>query len=133
MSSFLRVSNNLVPPFRVAVVRGRWLRMLLFAGLVCGTVPSVVEAAGGGSGVQVTLQTRLEKTLRARRPNEKQFITLVVAQVEQGQLPRSLVDSAFNWARKKPSQKVQYFEQALRLLARKRGLRLATGRVTSLR
>ncbi|MEX0711461.1 MAG: hypothetical protein WD278_03880 [Pirellulales bacterium] len=85
-------------------------------------------ASGDGgsttSAVTVDLKTQLEKGLRARRDVEFAFIARVLELVDQGVLPRRTVQTAFNWARKKPTKKVQYFEFALRALARKRGIRI---------
>lgn len=96
---------------------------------------SALGEEGKSSGVvtRVTLKDQLEKALRARRPNEFKFIAKVVAQVDSGELPRDLVQSSFNWARKRPSKRIQYFEQSLKLRARRKGLALATDGVTTLR
>lgn len=83
--------------------------------------------------VEITLKEQLETALRARRPVEFRFIDKIVAQVDSGDLPRDVVQSSFNWARKKPSKRIQYFEQALRLRAKRKGIKLNTNGVTTLR
>jgi hypothetical protein len=70
------------------------------------------------------LQSTLEKVLRARRPEEFEFIDNVVDMVEQGHLPRSVVESTFQWARKKPRRPFQYFERAMRIRAKEFGVEL---------
>ena len=44
--------------------------------------------------------------------------------VETDKLPRSIVDSTHLWARKKPRNKFQYFEQAMRTRLKRRGIKL---------
>ena len=82
--------------------------------------PSSVTA--GGVAPQLTLQGQLEKGLKARRPVEFQYLADVVRLVEQGQLPRTLVDSSFMYARRMPSRQLQYFQFALRARASKLGI-----------
>lgn len=90
----------------------------------------VVRAAaprppGQGSKTKPTLQERLEKGLKARRPEEFQFIKNVVALVEAGTLPVKLVDSSFHWARRQRRRPFQYFERALIVLAGKKGIKIS--------
>jgi len=73
------------------------------------------------------LKLQLEKGLRARRPEEFQFVTLVVTMVGNDTLPLDLVKSVFLWARKKAlttRYPFPYFERALRELASKRGIKI---------
>lgn len=81
-------------------------------------------AAMAADVIQVDLQTQLEKGLKARRPQEFQFIERVVAEVQAGRLPQSLVDSTFLWARKKPEHPFQYFEAAMKIRAKRVGVNL---------
>ena len=55
----------------------------------------------------------IKAALRTANIEEEGFIEHVVTLVEQGRLPRSLFDSTFLWARKKPRHKFQYFKWAL--------------------
>lgn len=89
---------------------------------------SVAAENGRGSNVvtTITLKDQLEKGLRARRPVEFRFLGEILALVDDGTLPRDLVQSSFNWARKKPSKKVQFFEQSLRFRAKRLGIDLQT-------
>lgn len=76
------------------------------------------------SASQVTLRDQLEKGLYARRPSEFAFLDRVIKSVDQGKLPRSVVQSTFLYARKKPSKRLQYFQFALQLRAKKLGVKL---------
>lgn len=74
------------------------------------------------SAVQVTLKDQLEKALRARRPQEFAAIAMVLESVEQGTLPLDIVQTSFNWSRKKRANRVQYFILAVNAQARRRGI-----------
>jgi hypothetical protein len=80
-----------------------------------------------GSAVALDLKGQLERGLYARRPEEFASIAKVVALVESGALPRSIVDSTFGWARKKPTRRLQYFQFALTARARQEGIPLDIG------
>lgn len=80
-------------------------------------------AAESDDGIE-DLKKTLGEVLRARRPEEFAFLDRVMELVEDGTLPRSLVVSTFNWARKKPKHPFQYFEQGLRVRAKKIGVDL---------
>ncbi|WP_148074874.1 hypothetical protein [Bythopirellula goksoeyrii] len=56
-------------------------------------------------GRQLSLKQQLTLGLKAVTPSDKEFIDLVVLRVEQGKLPRSLVDSTFLWARQRADAK----------------------------
>ncbi|HEY5311237.1 MAG TPA: hypothetical protein VIK18_01915, partial [Pirellulales bacterium] len=70
-------------------------------------------ALGSGGITNLDLQGQLEKGLKARRPVEFAYIAQIVELVEDGDLPRDLVDSTFGWARKKRTKRLQYFQFAL--------------------
>ncbi|HXT61248.1 MAG TPA: hypothetical protein VN699_21585 [Pirellulales bacterium] len=80
---------------------------------------------------KVSLKVQLEKGLRAMRPQDFEFLAVVLQQVDDGELPRDLVDQAFLWARRQRSFRVQYFEKVLRLLAKRQGVEFDTGDVSS--
>jgi len=82
--------------------------------------PSPSAIAPGGPD----LQTSLEKGLKARRPVEFAFIASVVQMVDNGTLPKTLVETSFLWARKKRPYPFPYFEQSLKLQAQKIGIGL---------
>jgi hypothetical protein len=99
-----------------------------FFGATLAAACSVVTRAAGEStpGVVVAdLKDQLEKGLRARLPREFAFIAQVVDMVEHGRLPLELVVGTFHWAREKATYKrypFPYFEQALRIRARRQGI-----------
>jgi hypothetical protein len=69
-------------------------------------------------GVTIDLKTQLEKGLKARRPVEFAYIAQVVALVESGAVPRSMVTSTYIWAQKMPVRQLQYFQFALQARAK---------------
>jgi hypothetical protein len=73
----------------------------------------------------VSLRETLEKGLRARLPEEFEYIDRVVTLVDQGVLPLSLVLSTFKWARKQHQvYPFVYFKLGLRERAGKLGIPL---------
>jgi hypothetical protein len=60
--------------------------------------------------------------LRPRTPAEEQFIDYVVAKVDAGQLPLTLVISTFRWAQVKKPYPFPYFERGLKERARQVGI-----------
>ena len=64
----------------------------------------------------------LKVALRVGRPEDKEFIDRVVAMMNTGKLPRSIVQKCFLWARKKRKHKFQYFKRALIALAASKGI-----------
>jgi hypothetical protein len=84
------------------------------------------------NGRQITLRDQLRTGLKAFTPADFVFIDLVVLRVNQGVLPRELVDSTFLWARRRvqtthPNYRqrpIVYFQPALAIRARKLGISL---------
>ena len=71
------------------------------------------------------LQQQLESGLKARRPEEFEFIAKVVTMVGNDTLPLDLVMSTFLWTRKNPKAREYpfvYFQRALRERAMKLGI-----------
>ena len=111
--------------------------MLLLAvvGLIVTASPSGGQTATGAArneGRQISLADQLNKGLKAKTKCDKAFIALVVAAVDEGELPRRLVDTTFLWARKHAAKKSEqrrlrpiiYFQPVLVLKAKKIGLKL---------
>jgi hypothetical protein len=71
-----------------------------------------------------TLKEQLIDGLRARIPSEVAFVDEVVARVNSGDLPLSMVQGTFLWARKKPRYQMPYFQQALTARAKEIGIKL---------
>jgi hypothetical protein len=65
------------------------------------------EGAGAAAteGRKLPLKEQLTLGLKATTKADKEFINLVVQKVEQGTLPRPLVDSTFLWARERANRK----------------------------
>jgi hypothetical protein len=97
-----------------------------FASIAIGLVATLASPVHAGQGTPglPTLKDTLEKGLRARRPEEFAFIALVVEKVNDGSLPLALVDSTFLWARKRDTYPFQYFQEAIRVRAKKIGVDL---------
>lgn len=71
-----------------------------------------------GTTSTTSLKDMLEKGLKARLPSEFEFARRVTEKVNEGKLPRKMVDSAFLWARYK-KHPFEYFEFALRKQAKR--------------
>lgn len=76
----------------------------------------------GGIPSNLTYREQLEKGLRARRPVEFEYLRQVVKLVDDGKLPRTLVDTTFVWARKQ-HRPLQHFQFALKARADDMNLR----------
>jgi hypothetical protein len=99
---------------------------LLLAGVLSvlpGTVIRADEPVGGAE--VISLEDQLKTGLKARRPEETEFIDEVARLVNTGKLPRKLVDSTFMWAlRRRTNYPFPAFERALRLQADQLGVDL---------
>ncbi len=70
-----------------------------------------------------TLEDQLNKGLRAATPEQKQFVQTVVMYVDQGKIPRAMVNLVYKWAlERNESIPFPYFEYALRVLSKRRGV-----------
>jgi hypothetical protein len=77
-----------------------------------------------GGIVLPTLKQQLQAGLLARTPDEQAFVSEVVDLVNSGELPLSLVQSTFLWARRHKPYPMQYFERGLRVRANELGIAL---------
>jgi hypothetical protein len=77
-----------------------------------------------GGVIVPTLKQQLQVGLLARTPDEQAFVDEVVSMVDSGNLPLSLVQSTFLWARRHRPYPMQYFERALRVRANDLGISL---------
>jgi hypothetical protein len=82
--------------------RRTWFRMIAASGVL----PLLVRTASADP-MQASLEETLKFGLKCRRPVEFAFVELVVLKVNQGQLPKDLVLSQFNWAREQ-SERVPF-------------------------
>ena len=77
------------------------------------------------TGRTVPLLDQLKNGLRATRPNQEEFLQHLVAQVDQGAVPRSMVNTVYKWAlQRNPRVPFPYFQVAMRELAKRRGVTL---------
>lgn len=101
--------------------------LLAGVGLMVPAAFSVLAFTQPASGADqvANLKDTLEKGLKARRPEEFQFIARVVKLVEEGQLPLPLVLGTFKWARSRSSHiPYPYFKRGLQERAARIGVRV---------
>ena len=86
-----------------------------------GTCGRAEEPVGGAQ--VISLEDQLNTGLKTRRPEETEFVEEVARLVNEGKLPRKLVDSTFMWAvRRRQTYPFPAFERALRLQADRLGV-----------
>lgn len=121
-------------------MKNGWLAMALLVALsgswALRREPAAAQDMQGlivtdGGTTDISLRVQLEKGLRAMRPQDFSFLNVVLQQVDEGKLPRDLVEMSFLWARRQRSFRVQYFEKVLRALADREGIVFDTGDVSS--
>jgi len=115
-----------LPRFIVAVV--------VALGILFTTYSSAQQSSNTApqQGRQVTLREQLTVGLKARTKADTAFINVVVRAVEQGRLPRRLVDTTFLWARERAVKRsyqrrlrpMVYFQPGLTQRARRIGVKL---------
>ncbi len=94
---------------------------VLPAMLVACRTPTV-EAASALSAAEITAG------LRTANPDDEAYITYVVTLLNQERLSRKIVESTFQWARRKSHpRKFQYFKHGLITRAARIGIQLPTG------
>jgi len=107
--------------------------VVLFGASLPAQQPAVRPSDGRNrDGRQITLRDQLRTGLKAFTPADFAFIDLVVLRVNQGILPRKLVDGTFLWARRRVQsthpqyrqRPIVYFQPALVIRARKLGISL---------
>lgn len=103
----------------------RLICVLVLAGLAF-TAAAADDTITSDGTTRVSLRVQLERGLRAMRPVEFQFLREVLAQVKAGTLPKDIVEQAFLWAHRQPRYRVQYFEKALKALAKRNQITLTT-------
>ncbi len=70
-----------------------------------------------------SLTDQLNKGLRAATSSQKQFVSVVVAYVDQGRIPRAMVNLVYKWSlERNDSIPFPYFEFAMRELSKRRGV-----------
>ncbi len=106
--------------------------LALFLICVCPTVAHAQTPAAPDvtEGRKLPLREQLNLGLKTTTKADKEFIDKVVLKVEQGVLPRPLVDSTFLWARERANARsasrslrpIVYFRPALIARAKKMNL-----------
>ncbi len=84
----------------------------------------VFIASSADSATTVLNAETIKAGLRTTTVEEKGFVDRVVGLAESGTLPPQLVESTFQWARKKPYFRFQYFKRGLIARASKLGISL---------
>lgn len=100
---------------------------LLLAVVLLGFAPIAAPSAAEKTtpGAETSLADRLKTGLKARRPEEKEFLDQVAHLVRTGALPAKLVDSTYLWAvQRQRKYPYQLFERALRIQADRLGVGL---------
>lgn len=102
--------------------RGRFIALGVIALALAppaGPPPRADEARSTDGGAEeISLEDQLKTGLKARRPEEIEFIEDVVRAVNSGQLPRKVVESTYVWAvRRRQTWPYPAFERALRIRA----------------
>ena len=110
------------------------LPILTLANLLPHRQGAVGQQPSGTSaqGRQLSLADQLRVGLKVKTKADQGLIAAVVKAVEEGRLPRALVDSTFLWARERAQRRskrrelrpIVYFQPALVLRAKKLGLKL---------
>lgn len=76
------------------------------------------------AATQLDVQT-IKAGLKTVDEEEQGFIERAVAQMKAGILPRKTLETAFLWAKRKPTRQFQYFRRALILLAARQGIKVS--------
>ncbi len=95
--------------------------------LITVAISAVLAVGWAGTAQSATRldPETMRMALQTANPAEEAYIYYACALVDRGFLPRKMVDSTFQWARKKPyPKKVQYFKYALITQAAKIGITL---------
>jgi len=101
-----------------------WLVLALLACCMLGlAVECAADSNSPGEG-EPALQDVLENGLKVRRPVDFAFVARVCDSVNKGDLPRSLVQRTYLWARRKNKHPFQYFQRAMRIQAERLGVSL---------
>jgi hypothetical protein len=92
------------------------------------TSVSFLATALGGPGEAAQASrfdaATIKAGLRTETPEEGGFVQHVLDLTKQGVLPPDLVDSTFQWARKKPRHRFQFFKRGLTVRAAALGITL---------
>ena len=127
-----------VHPKKISRLPGWMLVAVTFLALAAGGLSPLATTAQQSTnpptnqGRKITLRNQLTSGLRATTKADLAFVDQVVLRVEQGKLPRRLVDGTFLWARERaarrsPTRRLRpmvYFQPALVARAKRIGVPL---------
>ncbi len=96
---------------------------------VCAQVPDFdANQAEVNPGEVVRLEDQLINGLHVVTSDQRAYVLQIVALVEQGRLPRAMVNVVYTWAIKRnPRVPLPYFQYALKALADRRGINVPAG------
>ncbi len=101
------------------------MRSIAYRLAFLGAVALVFFIASAAESATTRLDAQTIKAgLRTTTVEENGFVDRVVGLAEKGVLPPQLVESTFQWARKKPYFRFQYFKRGLILRAARLGISL---------
>ena len=101
-----------------------WEKLIPFTFRVQPAVPKNVNP----NSDPVLDAAKIKAGLRTATPEEHGFVERVVDLAKKGKIPPALVESTFQWARKRPFQhRFEFFKQALIVRAAKEGIRIDAG------
>lgn len=101
---------------------------LVFAFTLAGVAQAQVKEfdanqAETNPGEVVRLEDQLMNGLRVVTPEQRAYIVQIVTLVDQGKLPRAMVNVVYSWALKRnPKVPLPYFQFMLQALADRRGI-----------
>ncbi|QDV22963.1 hypothetical protein [Aureliella helgolandensis] len=110
-----------------------WLKVALatIVGFVSARVSHAQQGRGSNGAERqsnshaASLEDQLHYGLRAVTPAQLKFVKTVVQYVDEGRIPRAMVNMVFTWARERnPRVPFPYFEFAMRELTKRRGTTL---------
>ncbi len=86
---------------------------------------SINSAERLGEQNVVSLEDQLLNGLRTVTPAQRQFVKKVSMYVRMGKLPRAMINLVYDWAlQRNPKVPYPYFEFAMKVLSRRRGVLL---------
>ncbi len=82
-------------------------------------------------GEVIRLEDQLMNGLRVVTPEQRSYVTQIVTLVDQGKLPRAMVNVVYSWALKRnPKVPLPYFQFMLQALAERRGITVPAPTIT---
>lgn len=132
MALLVLVLNNLFRSLRWKVIAAAIVAMAVGGLAPLTTTAQQSTNSATNQGRKISLRDQLTSGLRATTKSDLAFIDRVVLLVEEGRLPRRMVDGTFFWARDRAARRsytrrlrpMVYFQPALAARAHRIGLTL---------